>query len=278
MPDDFSGDVPLARAGSVRLSLGVFQQLDGQESQAEDAEPLARILLGLFQQPVLDRIFDIMIMWAETEARKRALLLSMSTFFSRMEREASAIFDELVSGEEAPRESEAGLEKFRDLMEGLRGAEEMFAARASAGEVDVFVVHGKENEREVSTIVNLFREQGVKPWIASERIRPGQVIQEVTEQAISGARTAAVFVGSEGMQEWQTMEMRALVRQCVENKTPVIPVLLPGVEELPSSLSFLRELHSVSFSEVVDDGEALSRLIWGIRGSLPGHQSSETAR
>ncbi|MBD2452188.1 AAA-like domain-containing protein [Nostoc sp. FACHB-152] len=54
---------------------------------------------------------------------------------------------------------------------------------------------------------------------------------------------------------------------------PVIPVLLPGVNNLPEDLVFLKQLRWVAFSNGVDDETAINLLAWGITGENP--QSSE---
>lgn len=63
--------------------------------------------------------------------------------------------------------------------------------------------------------------------------------------------------------------LRAFVSQCVERQIPVIPVLLPGADEIPQSFVFLRELNWVSFHRSPDEEEAVDRLVWGITGNKP---------
>ncbi|HUW61603.1 MAG TPA: hypothetical protein VMZ06_11395 [Candidatus Bathyarchaeia archaeon] len=63
-------------------------------------------------------------------------------------------------------------------------------------------------------------------------------------------------------------ELRAFISQCVDRDIPVIPVLLPGVEDIPKPLIFLRELNAVKFN-ALDDEDALRRLVWGIKGKRP---------
>ncbi|MBD2459080.1 AAA-like domain-containing protein [Nostoc sp. FACHB-87] len=50
---------------------------------------------------------------------------------------------------------------------------------------------------------------------------------------------------------------------------PVIPVLLPGVSNLPEDLVFLKQLRWVTFSNGVDDEAAINLLAWGITGENP---------
>ena len=74
---------------------------------------------------------------------------------------------------------------------------------------------------------------------------------------------------------WQALELRAFGSQCVERQIPVIPVLLPGVTEIPENLVFLRELNWVSFHRSPDEEEPLDRLVWGIIGRKPTKRSED---
>ncbi|WP_225225415.1 GUN4 domain-containing protein [Komarekiella delphini-convector] len=71
------------------------------------------------------------------------------------------------------------------------------------------------------------------------------------------------------MGKWQVMELRSLIGKLVEADIPVIPVLLPGVKEIPHNLDFLKQLNWVSFSNGLDDNEALDHLVWGITQEKP---------
>jgi hypothetical protein len=53
----------------------------------------------------------------------------------------------------------------------------------------------------------------------------------------------------------------------VKKKIPLIPVLLPGMDEIPKTLVFLAELQSVKFHRSLDEREALDQLEWGITSS-----------
>lgn len=48
----------------------------------------------------------------------------------------------------------------------------------------------------------------------------------------------------------------------------MIPVLLPGVDDIPKDMLFLKELNWVRFTSL-DDAQALDRLEWGITGKRP---------
>jgi hypothetical protein len=65
------------------------------------------------------------------------------------------------------------------------------------------------------------------------------------------------------------VELRTFISRCVEREIPVIPVLLPGVEDIPQDLIFLREFSRVRFMEEVNEIEAFDSQEWGIKGEKP---------
>jgi CHASE2 domain-containing sensor protein len=131
---------------------------------------------------------------------------------------------------------------------------------------DVFLAHNTKDKAAVLAVAEALKQRGLSPWIDVEQIPPGQWFQDVIGLAILRVRSTAIFLGPGGLGRWQALELRAFVSQCVERKMPVIPVLLPGVEEIPQTLVFLRELNWVSFHRSTDEAEALDRLVWGITG------------
>jgi len=78
-------------------------------------------------------------------------------------------------------------------------------------------------------------------------------------------KSAAIFLGPAGMGPWESLELRTFIEECIQHKLPVIPVLLPGVTELPRDFPFLKQLQSVRLG-APDDTEGLDHLIWGITG------------
>lgn len=133
---------------------------------------------------------------------------------------------------------------------------------------DVYLVYNVDDRSQVEAIAHELRERGLYPWFDSEQIAPGSSIQDELQRAIPQVRSAAVFVGPRGIGKWQALELKAFMRRCVESSIAVIPVLLPGVNHLPSDLVFLRELRLVNFGR---DGheQALQDLEWGITGIHP---------
>ena len=96
--------------------------------------------------------------------------------------------------------------------------------------------------------------------------RPGRSWQEELEKVIRGNRikSAAVFVGKNGIGPWQNAEMQAFLSKFYEKGLPVIPVLLPNASEVPVLPFTLEQLTWVDMRK--DKTKAIKRLIWGIKG------------
>ncbi|GHH34699.1 hypothetical protein GCM10017774_19090 [Lentzea cavernae] len=134
---------------------------------------------------------------------------------------------------------------------------------------DVFLAYNSADLPAVLAVCTALRDQGIKPWIDIERVRPGTWVQDAIEEAIHSTRTAVVFLGEGGTGRWQRLEIRAFVERCATDGIPLVPVLLPGADRLPVELVMLRQLNLVQFKESVHDQEALRRLRWGITGVDP---------
>lgn len=134
---------------------------------------------------------------------------------------------------------------------------------------DVFLAHNSSDKPLVKIICSKLKERGLKPWLDEEQIPPGRWFQDVIQDTIKKIPSAAIFISNNGIGRWQVVELRSFISQCVERKIPVIPVLLPGVDRLPSELVFLNEFKWVKFKNDVKDDEALDNLVWGITGKHP---------
>jgi hypothetical protein len=133
---------------------------------------------------------------------------------------------------------------------------------------DVFLAHNSEDKPQIEAIAKELKRRELKPWLDKEQIPPGRWFQDVIQEAIRVVKSVAIFIGPHGLGKWQALELRSFVSQCVETGLPVIPVLLPSVDELPKELLFLKELMWVRFTNI-DDAQALDQLEWGITGKRP---------
>jgi hypothetical protein len=134
---------------------------------------------------------------------------------------------------------------------------------------DVFLAHNSQDKPLVRAIANQLKQRGLNPWLDEEQIPPGRAFQDEIQQAIPLSKSAAIFLGLQGLGSWQSWELKALISQCVKKNIPVIPVLLPDVPNLPEHLLFLEQFRWVSFSDRIDDENALYLLEWGITGQKP---------
>ncbi|MCP6763192.1 MAG: GUN4 domain-containing protein [Fischerella sp. CENA71] len=132
---------------------------------------------------------------------------------------------------------------------------------------DVFLAHNSQDKPKIRIIYKNLQKLGLNPWLDEKQIRPGQLYQDVIQQAIQQIQCVAVFIGTTGLGRWQALELHGFISQCVERHIPVIPVLLPGVQCIPDNLIFLRQFHQVCFEcDIEEDFEAFKTLYWGITG------------
>lgn len=132
---------------------------------------------------------------------------------------------------------------------------------------DVFLCHNSADKPVVKHIGQQLIAQGIRPWLDEWEMRPGLPWQEALEQQIGKIKSAAVFVGQNGMGPWQNLEQQAFLRDFVLRKTPVIPVLLPNAPQKPELPVFLAGMMWVDFRK--NDPDPLKQLIWGITGKRP---------
>jgi hypothetical protein len=134
---------------------------------------------------------------------------------------------------------------------------------------DVFLAHNTVDQPLIEIISQKLKSRGLNPWLDKEQIPPGRWFQDVIQDTIKKISSAAIFISNNGLGRWQVVELRSFISQCVERKIPVIPVLLPGVEKIPTEFVFLNEFNWVKFKKDVNEEDALDNLIWGITGKHP---------
>lgn len=167
-------------------------------------------------------------------------------------------------------------EKFADpqLLQQVRAIEqEVDQKRDEAvrmiGEYDVFLAYNSLDTDQVLALNRELRRRGLNAWLDREQVPPGRWFQEKIQGAITRAKSAAIIVGVHGLGPWERRELDAFIRLCVESEIPVIPVLLPGIEQLPPEQLFLKGLGSVKFVYGLDEADVLDQLEWGIRSIHP---------
>lgn len=145
----------------------------------------------------------------------------------------------------------------------------MVGARA----FDVFLSHNSRDKATVRELGGALERRGLKVWLDEWELVPGRPWQEALEEVIRTTKSAAVLVGEDGLGPWVKPEMRACLDQFVRRELPVIPVLLPGVPEVPDLPLFLQGFTWVDLrGGLVPEG--LERLCWGIAGTKPAGRDS----
>jgi TIR domain-containing protein len=133
-----------------------------------------------------------------------------------------------------------------------------------AGAFDVFLCHNVADKPAIVEIGRRLLSRGVLPWLDQWELRPGTPWQRVLEEQIANIRSAAVFVGHDGIGPWQRQELDGFLREFNKRGCPVIPVMLPGAGGEPQLPLFLRGMTWVDFR--VSDPDPLDQLLWGITG------------
>lgn len=136
--------------------------------------------------------------------------------------------------------------------------------RIKTRDFDVFLCHNSEDKLEVKEIGEKLKELGLLPWLDEWELRPGLPWQESLEKEIERIKSAAVFVGKNGIGPWQQQELNAFLREFVNRGCPVIPVLLPEAPKEPKLPIFLKGMTWVDFRK--NERDSIERLIWGITG------------
>lgn len=169
-------------------------------------------------------------------------------------------------------EMRADLEaRLRELLEGIRTAAAQRVQEPNS--FDVFLCYNSDDKTEVKQVGLALKARGIAPWLDEWELRPGFPWQRLLEEQIGQIRSAAIFVGPNGVGPWQRHESDAFLREFVERRCPVIPVLLPGAPSKPALPIFLKSMTWVDFREREPD--PMDRLIWGITGSRPPSREPE---
>jgi hypothetical protein len=138
---------------------------------------------------------------------------------------------------------------------------------------DVFLCHNSRDKAEVKAVALRLMERRIKPWLDEWELRPGLRWQLALEEQVRQVKSAAVFVGAEGLGPWQSEEIGAFLSACVERGIPVIPVLLPTAPSQPDLPVFLAARMWVDFRK--EQPEPLAQLVFGITGQKAGTPPKE---
>lgn len=153
-------------------------------------------------------------------------------------------------------------------VEGLSPLPEVAAARQAAERCDIFLCHNGQDKAFVLLLAGELTKAGLKPWVDVLSISPGSLFVRGISTALATTRATAVLVGTHGVTRWQLFEIEFAVRMSIERGVRVIPVLLPGLTEVPRDLDleFLNSFQWIGIKHR-DDTEALRRLINSVRSA-----------
>jgi hypothetical protein len=138
------------------------------------------------------------------------------------------------------------------------------SARPVQRKFDVFLCHNSVDKPRVKQVHEQLKSRGIRCWLDDEQIRPGTDWIDTLQKKIFDIRSAAVFVGRDGMGPWQLREVNALLNKFVKIGSTLIPVILEDCDCEPNVPLFLDSLHRVDFR--VASPDPLEQLLWGITG------------
>jgi GTPase SAR1 family protein len=156
------------------------------------------------------------------------------------------------------------MDRSADAQRDLSTAASKLQGKIATGDFDVFLCHHGVDKTPVKKIGEQLKEQGILPWLDEWELRPGIPWQRLLEVRIEQIKSAAVFVGKNGIGPWQQLELEAFLREFANRGCPVIPILLPDAPDEPQLPRFLKGMTWVDFRS--QDPDPMERLIWGITG------------
>jgi hypothetical protein len=135
-------------------------------------------------------------------------------------------------------------------------------------DIDIFLCHNSKDKPIVEKINQALKvkDRNLKTWIDKDNIPPGEAFQQAIQEAIPKTKSAAIFFGLHGVGKWQKKEIDALITQHVDRNIILIPILLPGVNQIPDEFIFLKELNWLQLKSEKIDNDFLNNLVRGIKG------------
>jgi GTPase SAR1 family protein len=156
------------------------------------------------------------------------------------------------------------MDQVADTRREREAAQSTLQGKRATSDFDVFLCYNPTDKPIIKWIGELLKEQGILPWFDEWELQPGLPWQRILGEQIKNIKSAAVFVGQDGIGLWQQQELEALLRVFVKRGSPVIPVLLHYAPKQPELPIFLEGMTWVDFR--VREPDPLQRLIWGITG------------
>ncbi|BAZ36749.1 tetratricopeptide TPR_2 repeat protein (plasmid) [Calothrix sp. NIES-4101] len=134
---------------------------------------------------------------------------------------------------------------------------------------DVFLAHNSQDKPQVRAIAEKLKNRGLRPWLDEEQIHPGESFTSAIEKAIHNVKAVAIFIGSKDIGRWQAFEIQSLINESIKAQLTIIPVILPGVENLENLPLVLKSLKFVNFTGGNHDSKAIDNLVRAINKREP---------
>ena len=142
---------------------------------------------------------------------------------------------------------------------------------------DAFLAHNSKDKPQVKAISNKLKERNLKLWLDEDEIKGGDTLLDKIQTGLSQSKSIIFFIGSDGSGKWQgNLELPIIANLVINNNIRLIPVLLPGIKELPndSRYYFLGTRLWIPFDNI-NDSNALDRLYRSIKEKFKEQKESE---
>jgi len=126
---------------------------------------------------------------------------------------------------------------------------------------DVFLCYNDEDRNEVKQIAEQLKERQIQGWLDIWQAPPGTSWQRLLTEQIDKINSVAVFIGRNGG-PWQKEEIESFIWEFIEIGRPVIPVILPTIQQEPNLPIYLKRKVLVDFRQ--QDLDPITQLIEGI--------------
>ncbi len=101
-------------------------------------------------------------------------------------------------------------------------------------EYDIFLCFNSADRDQINAIYKKLTDSGLRIFIDSEEVKPGQRHQQQVGNALKSSKSVAVCFGASGIGPWQSHEVEEAIAEHNARQLPVIPVLLQGCPDQPN--------------------------------------------
>lgn len=208
--------------------------------------------------------FDDHVVRARLEARKKKLICPICEM-------KTPLLDLLASPTRAAQNVAAQMDWDAVIGRRRMTAGLVIKAKEVEGKFDVFLSHNSKDKGAVEKIAKRLLKVGIRPWLDKWNLAPGDTVSDALEKAIKTIPCAALCFGPADVGKWHIMEIRAYVEKLAAGSARIIPVALPGVEDLPELPLFVRQTLWVDMRNWEDtDCDGFYRFVCGVLGRAPG--------